>query len=51
MSYAKMFAAKRRVENEVKETRRELAVLKDGVTEQYVVYSTKAYHFSDIRGY
>ena len=36
MSYARMFAAKRRVGNEMAETRRELAVLKDEVTEQYV---------------
>lgn len=36
MSYAGMFAAKRRVGNEMAETRRELALLKDDVTEQYV---------------
>ena len=38
MSYAGMFAAKRRVGNEMVETRRELAQLKDEVTEQYVFF-------------
>ena len=43
MSYAGVFAMKRRVGNEMAETRRELALLKEEVNEQYVSLSLVLY--------